>query len=71
MTLSKNKFVLFNLSIAVNLSKCERALCSLYKDKKASHNSSYKDKWFLDSGASTYFTPFESNFVNMTLGNYG
>ena len=31
----------------------------------------YEDEWFLDSGASTYFTLFESDFVNMTLGNYG
>ncbi len=29
-----------------------------------------KNKWFLDSGTSAYFTPFESNFVDMTLGNY-
>ena len=29
------------------------------------------DEWFLDSGASTHFTPFESDFVSMTQGNYG
>jgi len=25
----------------------------------------------LDSGTSAHFTPFESNFVSMTQGNYG
>jgi len=25
----------------------------------------------LDSGASAHFTPFESDFVSMTQGNYG
>ena len=25
----------------------------------------------MDSGISAYFTPFESNFVDVTLGNYG
>ena len=40
------------------------------KGKKASYGSFFKDEWFLDSGASTYFTLFESNFVNITLDNY-
>ena len=38
--------------------------------KKASYGSFYKDEWFLDSGTSTHFTSFESDFVNMTLDNY-
>ena len=25
----------------------------------------------MDSGISAHFTPFESNFVDVTLGNYG
>jgi len=44
MTSSQNKFVLPNSSIAVNLSKCEKILCSLYKSKKASHGSFYEDE---------------------------
>jgi len=44
MAPSQNRFVLPNLSIAVNLSKYEKILC--------------------------FFTLFESDFVNMTLGNY-
>jgi len=28
-------------------------------------------EWFLDSGTSAYFILFESDFVNMTLSNYG
>ena len=55
----------------MNLSKYEKALCFLYKGKKAPHDSFYEDEWFLDSDASTHFTPFESDFVDMTLGNYG
>jgi len=35
-----------------------------------SYGSFYKDKWLLGSGISAYSTLFESNFVNMTLGNY-
>jgi len=70
MASSQNRFVLLDSSIAVNLSKCEKTLCSLYKSKKASHGSFYEDKWFLNSGASTHFTSFESNFVNITLSNY-
>ena len=67
---SQNKFVLPDLLIAVNLSKCEKALCFLYKDIKAPHSSFYKDKWFLNSGVSIYFTLFESDFVDMTSDNY-
>jgi len=67
MASSQNGFVLLGLPIAVNLSKCEKILYSLCKSKKAPRSSFYKDEWFLDSGASTYFTPFESDFVNMTL----
>jgi len=33
---SQNKFVLSNLPIAVSFSKCEKTLCFLYKNKKAS-----------------------------------
>jgi len=32
------------------------------------YGSFYKDEWFLDSSASTYFIPFESDFVDMNLG---
>ena len=35
-----------------------------------SYGSFYEDKWLLGSGISAYSTIFESNFVNMTLGNY-
>ena len=38
--------------------------------KKASYGSFYEDEQFLDSSTSTHFTPFESDFVSMTLGNY-
>ena len=31
----------------------------------------YEGKWFLDSSISIHFTLFESNFVDMTPGNYG
>jgi len=71
MTSNQNKFVLPDLPITMNLLKYEKTLCFLYKGKKAPHSSFYEDEWFLDSGTSTYFTPFESDFVNMTLGNYG
>ena len=59
------------MPIAVNLSKCEKALCFLCKDKKTPNESFYKDEWFLYSDVSTHFTLFESDFINMTLGNYG
>jgi len=67
---SQNRFVLPDLSIAMNLSKYERGLYSLCKGKKTSHSSFYEGEWFLDFDASTHFTPFKSNFVNMTLDNY-
>jgi len=35
-----------------------------------SYSSFYEDKWFLYSNTSAYFTPFKSDFVNMTLDNY-
>jgi len=54
----------------MNLPKCEKTLCFFCKIKKASYGSFYKDKWFLNSGISIYFTLFESDFVNMTLDNY-
>ena len=41
---NQNKFVLPNLPITVNLSKCKKVLCFLYKGKKASHSSFYEDK---------------------------
>jgi len=68
MTSNQNKFVLPNLPITTNLSKCKKALCFLCKDKKAPYGSFYEDEWF---STSTHFTPFESNFINITLGNYG
>ena len=39
--------------------------------KEAPYGRSYNNEWFLDSGASAHFTPFESDFVSMTQGNYG
>ena len=54
----------------MNLSKCEKALCFLCKGKKVSHSSFYEDEQFLDFGAFAHFTLFESNFVDMTPGNY-
>jgi len=66
-----NKFVLPALPIAENLQRCDRALCTTCKGKEAPHGRSYNDKWFLDSGVSAHFTPFESDFVSMTQGNYG
>jgi len=66
-----NKFVLPASPIAENLQRCDRALCITCKGKKAPYGCSYNDKWFLDSGASAHFTPFESDFVSMTQGNYG
>jgi len=71
MASSQNKFLLPDLPIAINFSKCKKVLCFLYKSKKASHGSFYKNEWFLDSGTSTYFILFEFNFIDMTLGNYG
>ena len=62
MALSLNKFVLPNSFITVNLSKCEKTLCFLYKGKKAYYSIFYKDEWFLDSGVSAHFTSFESDF---------
>ena len=56
--------------MTINLSKCEKALCFLCKDKKAPHSSFYEDEQFLDSSISAYFTLFESDFVNITLDNY-
>ena len=70
VALSQNRFVLSDSSIAVNLSKYEKVLCFLYKGKKASHGSFYKDEWFLDSDTFTHFTLFESDFINITLSNY-
>ena len=70
MAPSQNKFVLPDSPITVNFSKCEKTLCFLYKNKKVPYNSFYKDKWFLNFDIFAYFTSFESDFVNMTLGNY-
>jgi len=44
MASSQNRFVLPNLPITVNLSKCEKTLCFLCKGKKVSHGSFYKDE---------------------------
>ena len=71
MASNQSKFVLPNLPIIVNLSKYKKALCFLCKSRKAPHGSFYEDEWFLYSCASTHFTLFESNFVDITLGNYG
>jgi len=62
MASSQNWFVLPDLPIVVNLSKCEKALCFLCKDKKTPNGSFYKDKWFLYSDVSTHFTLFEYNW---------
>jgi len=35
-----------------------------------SYSSFYKNKWFLNSGASTHFTLFKSDFIDMTPDNY-
>ena len=55
---------------SLNLFIYEKALCFLYKSKKAPYCSFYKDKWFLNSGTFTYFTLFESGFVNVTLDGW-
>ena len=65
-----NKFVLLASPIAENLQRCDRALCTICKGKEAPYSYSYNDEWFLNSGASAYFTPFESNFISITQGNY-
>jgi len=65
-----NKFV-SALSIAENLQRCNKVLCTTCKGKEALYGCSYNDEWFLDSGASAHFTPFESDFVSITQGNYG
>ena len=57
--------------IAENLQRCDKALCTIYKGKEVPYGCFYNNEWFLDSGASVYFTPFESDFVSMTQGNYG
>ena len=57
--------------IAENLQRYGRALCTTCKGKEAPYGCSYNDEWFLDSGTSAHFTPFESDFVSMTQGNYG
>jgi len=44
MASSQNRFVLPDLSIVMNFSKYEKALCSLYKGKKVSHSSFYEDE---------------------------
>ena len=59
------------LSIAENLQRCDRVLCTTCKGKEVPYSCSYNNEWFLDSGVSTHFTPFESDFVSMTQGNYG
>ena len=56
--------------MTMNLSKYEKVLYFLCKGKKAPHSSFYEDKQFLDSSISAYFTLFESDFVNIALGNY-
>jgi len=63
--------VLLASPIAENLQRCNRALCTICKGKEVPYGCSYNDEWFLDSGASAHFTPFESDFISMTQGNYG
>jgi len=66
-----NKFVLPASPIAENLQRCDRALCTTCKGKETPYGCSYNDEWFLDSGASAHFTPFEFDFVSITQENYG
>ena len=66
-----NKFVLSALPIAENLQRYNKVLCTTCKSKEALYGCSYNDEWFLNSGASAHFTPFESDFVSITQGNYG
>ena len=63
--------MLLVLPIAKSLQRCDRALCTTCKGKEAPYGRSYNDEWFLDSGTSAHFIPFEFNFVSMTQGNYG
>jgi len=65
-----NKFVLLALPIAENLQRCDKVLYITCKGKEASYGCSYNDEWFLDSSAFAHFTPFESDFVSITQGNY-
>ena len=44
IALSQNKFIISNLSIIINLSKYKKILYLLYKNKKTSYNSFYKDE---------------------------
>jgi len=60
-----------DLPIAVNLSKCGKILCFLYKSKKVPYSSFYEDKKFLDFNTSAHFTLFEFDFINIILDNYG
>jgi len=57
-----NKFVFLALPIAKNLQRYNRVLCTTYKGKEAPYGCSYNDEWFLNSGTSAHFTPFESNY---------
>jgi len=61
-----NKFVLPALPIAENLQRYDRALYTTCKGKEAPYGCFYNDEWFLNSGTSVHFTPFESDFVSMT-----
>jgi len=44
ITLGQNRFVLPNLSITTNLSKCEKKLYFLCKSKKVPHSNFYEDE---------------------------
>jgi len=70
MTRCDNKFVLPTSPITENLQRCDRVLCTTCKGKEALYGHFYNNEWFLDSGVSAHFTPFESDFVSMTQGNY-
>jgi len=63
--------VLPALPTTENLQRCDRALCTIYKSKEVPYGCSYNNEWLLDSGASTHFTSFESDFISITQGNYG
>ena len=43
MASNQNKFVLPNLSITVNLFKCEKVLCFSCKGKKVSYSNFYEN----------------------------
>jgi len=69
-SMSKLSLILRTFSVTGSVASLFLILCFLCKSKKVSYGSFYKDEWFLDSSDSVHFTLFESDFVNITLGNY-